>query len=75
MSAACASGAGLAAVYNVPFAATIFILETLLLSWETPLVVAALMTSGTAAMVTRTVLGDVVQYVVPQIPFEHSLVG
>ncbi|WP_416190038.1 chloride channel protein [Neisseria sp. CCUG17229] len=72
---ACASGAGLAAVYNVPFAATIFILETLLLSWETPLVVAALMTSGTAAMVTRTVLGDVVQYVVPQIPFEHSLVG
>ena len=31
---ACASGAGLAAVYNVPLAAAVFALETLLLSWS-----------------------------------------
>lgn len=59
---ACASGAGLAAVYNVPFAATVFVLETLLLTWSLPAVAAALLTCGLTVWVARLGLGDVVQY-------------
>lgn len=59
---ACASGAGLAAVYNVPFAATVFVLETLLLTWSLPAAAAALLTCGLTVWVARLGLGDVVQY-------------
>lgn len=59
---ACASGAGLAAVYNVPLAATIFILETLLLSWTSSALFAALMCCCVAVLVVRLGLGDLVQY-------------
>lgn len=59
---ACASGAGLAAVYNVPLAAAVFVLETLLLVWELPMLLAALITCGTAVLVVRVGLGDMVQY-------------
>ncbi|WII90394.1 chloride channel protein [Kingella negevensis] len=59
---ACASGAGLAAVYNVPLAAAVFVLETLLLVWELPTLLAALITCGTAVLVVRVGLGDMVQY-------------
>ncbi|TNH09177.1 chloride channel protein [Testudinibacter sp. TR-2022] len=59
---ACAAGAGLAAVYNVPLAATIFILETLVVAINARVVFAALLTSVTATMVVRYTLGDLVQY-------------
>lgn len=59
---ACASGAGLAAVYNVPLAATVFVLETMLLSWSMTSLVAALLCCGTAVIVVRWGLGDLVQY-------------
>ncbi len=59
---ACASGAGLAAVYNVPLAAAVFTLETLLLVWTPTAVTAAVFTSVTAAAVARWGMGDVVQY-------------
>mgnify|MGYP002744154359 CR=1 FL=1 len=59
---ACASGAGLAAVYNVPLAATVFVLETLLASWSVPMVLAALLACGVAVLVVRVGLGDTVQY-------------
>lgn len=59
---ACASGAGLAAVYNVPLAASVFILETLLLAWSVPMALAALFTCSVAVVVVRVGLGDVVQY-------------
>ncbi|MDO5639580.1 MAG: chloride channel protein [Neisseria sp.] len=59
---ACASGAGLAAVYNVPMAASIFILETLLLVWTPVAVAAALLVSVLATAVSRWGMGDVVQY-------------
>ena len=58
---ACASGAGLAAVYNVPFAAAVFVLETLLLTWSLPAAAAALITCGLTVWVARLGLGDVVQ--------------
>lgn len=58
---ACASGAGLAAVYNVPLASTLFILEAMLGVW-TQQAAAALLTSVIAAAVARIGLGDVQQY-------------
>ncbi|WP_039850607.1 chloride channel protein, partial [Neisseria sp. oral taxon 014] len=55
---ACASGAGLAAVYNVPLAATLFILETMLGVWTRQAVTAALFCSVLATAVSRMGLGD-----------------
>lgn len=62
---ACASGAGLAAVYNVPLAAAVFALETLLLSWSRERLLAALLACSTAVLVVRAALGDVIQYPLP----------
>ena len=59
---ACASGAGLAAVYNVPLASTLFILEAMLGVWTQQAVAAALLTSVIATAVARIGLGDVQQY-------------
>lgn len=59
---ACASGAGLAAVYNVPLAATVFILETLLFSLTMQSVLSALLCCSVAVLVSRWGLGDWVQY-------------
>lgn len=59
---ACASGAGLAAVYNVPLASTLFILEAMLGMWTQQAVAAALLTSVIATAVARIGLGDVQQY-------------
>lgn len=71
---ACASGAGLAAVYNVPLAAAVFALETLLLRWDFRSVSAALLCSGTAVLVVRQGLGDLVQYPLPQVGFNEALI-
>ncbi|OAM27610.1 chloride channel protein [Eikenella longinqua] len=65
---ACASGAGLAAVYNVPLAAAVFALETLMLSWSRERLLAALIACGTAVLVVRAGLGDVIQYPMPAFP-------
>lgn len=59
---ACASGAGLAAVYNVPLAATVFVLETLLFSLTSQSILSALLCCGVATVVSRFWLGDLVQY-------------
>lgn len=59
---ACASGAGLTAVYNVPLAATIFILETMLLTWSVRSLASAFITVGIATCVALFFLGDLVQY-------------
>lgn len=62
---ACGAGAGLAAVYNVPFGGAIFVLEVLLRSFELRVVIPALVTSVIAAVVAWLGLGDESQYVVP----------
>lgn len=66
---ACAAGAGLASVYNVPFAATVFVLETLLLGWQLPMFAAAVLTCGTAVLTARWGLGDLVQYNLPLLAY------
>lgn len=59
---ACAAGAGLSAIYNVPLAGIIFTLETLLLSWSAFPLLAAFITCSIATAVSRIGLGDLVQY-------------
>lgn len=63
---ACASGAGLAAVYNAPLGATLFVLETIYLKLNKVSVAAAVLTCSTAALTARLGLGDVIQYALPQ---------
>ncbi|MDH2999815.1 chloride channel protein [Chelonobacter oris] len=70
---ACAAGAGLAAVYNVPLAAALFILETLVVAINTRVIFAALLTAVTATMVVRYTLGDLVQYHLTETEINHAL--
>ena len=70
---ACASGAGLAAVYNVPLAGALFALETVLASWSQRAAAAALFCSVSAAAVAQLALGDVQQYPLPDLPVEQTL--
>lgn len=62
---ACAAGAGMAAVYNVPLGGALFALEVLLGAVTLPFVLPALATSLTATAVAWLVLGNVPTYRVP----------
>lgn len=59
---ACGAGAGLAAVYNVPFAAVVFTAETLLCTCRQRAIVPALISCGVATLMARLGLGNIVQY-------------
>lgn len=73
---ACASGAGLTAVYNVPLAATIFILETMVLAFTPRAISAALCSVVLATVVSRFFLGDLVQYPhLADFPITPALIG
>lgn len=71
---ACGAGAGLAAVYNVPFGGAMFILEALLctLSWEA--VLPAITTSVIAVVVSWIGLGNEPLYHIPIPEISYSLV-
>lgn len=71
---ACAAGAGLAAVYNAPLSSTIFILETLLLSWSMHHIIAALLSCSIATFVVRMGLGDTLQYPLSSVSFTDYLI-
>ena len=71
---ACAAGAGLAAVYNAPFSAAVFTLETLILAWDRKSVIAVLLTCGMATLIVRLTLGPALQYTLPEQPFAPSLI-
>jgi len=71
---ACGAGAGLAAVYNVPIAATIFVLEVLLRSARPAAIAIAFSTCLVAALTARLGLGDATQYAELSCPVEPSLV-
>ncbi|WP_298704940.1 chloride channel protein [uncultured Veillonella sp.] len=70
---ACASGAGLAAVYNSPLSATIFVLETLLLTWNRKSLISALIACGVATYIVRLGLGDTIQYDMMQPPLTGAM--
>ncbi|AIT28253.1 chloride channel protein [Bordetella holmesii] len=70
---ACAAGAGLAAVYNVPLAGAVFALEGLLATfcWQAALI--ALATSAIAAAVAWLGLGMGLQYVIGPLEIHPSI--
>ena len=72
---ACAAGAGLAAVYNVPLGGALFALEVLLGTFAPAVAVQALLTSTIAAVVAWIGLGNALQYAVPRFSISYSLVA
>lgn len=72
---ACAAGAGLAAVYNVPLAGALFTLEVLLVSARWQCIIPAVFTSTLAAVVAWSGLGDEQQYHVMAMQLSYSLVA
>lgn len=71
---ACAAGAGLAAVYNVPLGGAMFTLEALLLTLRWSALLPALATSSIAAVVAWIGLGNESQYHIPTYSISYSLV-
>jgi H+/Cl- antiporter ClcA len=71
---ACAAGAGLAAVYNVPFGGALFTLEVLLGSFHWFAVVPAIITSAIAVVVSWIGLGNQSMYHIPSLSLDYSIV-
>lgn len=72
---ACAAGAGLAAVYNVPMAGALFTLEVLLAEFSIALLLRALFISGLAVLISWIGLGNVPAYQVPNLEISNSLIA
>ena len=70
---ACGAGAGMAAVYNVPFGGALFAAEVLLGTVALPAVVPALATAGVATGVSWLLLPDRPTYDVGHLPVSASL--
>jgi H+/Cl- antiporter ClcA len=71
---ACAAGAGLAAVYNVPFGGSVFTLEVLLCTYNWSAVIPAIITSALSTLVSWAGLGNQPMYEVPALSLSASLV-
>ncbi|WP_239324339.1 chloride channel protein [Snodgrassella gandavensis] len=70
---ACSAAAGLSAVFDVPLAAALFALETLLFSFQRNHVIAALICCTTAAWVARVGLGSTPAYQLPTFSLNSPL--
>lgn len=70
---ACAAGAGLAAVYDVPLGGAVFTLEVLLGTWALGSVLPALVAGAVATAVARVVVPDQPVYQLPELAFSGSL--
>lgn len=73
MLTACAAGAGLAAVYNVPFGSVCFIAEVLLHTWSWRALGPALCTCGIATWISWIGLGRYYQYHIADTVVPYSL--
>lgn len=71
---ACGAGAGLAAVYNVPLGAALFVLEVLLGTFAWPAAAVALVTCCIGAVIAWIGLGNEIQYAVPPMTAGASLI-
>lgn len=71
---ACAAGAGLTAVYNVPLGGALFTMEVLLASFAPAVAIPALASAAVAAAVAWAGLGDIYQYRLPPLAVSTSLV-
>ncbi len=71
---ACGAGAGLAAVYNIPLAGTLFVLEVLLGTLSLPALIPAFATCVIATVVAWVGLGNESQYSLPPLAISSPLV-
>lgn len=69
---ACGAGAGLASVYQVPFASALFVLETLGVGWKLKNVVIILITTYLSAYCARPIVGGQAIYLVDKVPLHSS---
>ncbi|MEZ4677605.1 MAG: chloride channel protein [Caldilineaceae bacterium] len=68
---ACGAAAGIASTFNAPIAGTIFALEVILGSFTVRYFGAVVISSVTAAVVSRSLLGDRPAFTVPAYPLTH----
>ncbi len=71
---ACGAGAGLAAVYNVPFGGALFTLEVLLASYQWSLLIPAFITAAIATLVSWSGLGMESIYHIPNLVLNPSII-
>lgn len=71
---ACGAGAGLAAVYNVPFGGALFTLEVLLRTLSFPALIPAFATSAIAVVISWMGLGNQPQYYILPYDITYSLI-
>ena len=69
---ACGAGAGLASVYQVPFASALFVLETLGVGWKLKNIVTILVTTYLSAYCARPIVGGQAIYLVDKVPLHSS---
>lgn len=69
---ACGAGAGLASVYQVPFASALFVLETLGVSWKLKNIVIILVTTYVSAYCARPIVGGQALYLVDKVTIDSS---
>lgn len=69
---ACGAGAGLASVYQVPFASALFVIETLGVGWKLKNVVIILITTYVSAYCARPIVGGQAIYLVDKVPLHSS---
>lgn len=66
------AGAGLASVYQVPFASALFVLETLGVSWKLKNIVIILVTTYVSAYCARPIVGGQALYLVDKVAIDSS---
>lgn len=69
---ACGVGAGLASVYQVPFASALFVIETLGVGWKLKNIVIILVTTYLSAYCARPIVGGQAIYLVDKVPLHSS---
>lgn len=69
---ACGAGAGLASVYQVPFASALFVIETLGVGWKLKNIVIILITTYLSAYCARPIVGGQAIYLVDKVPLHSS---
>lgn len=69
---ACGAGAGLASVYQVPFASALFVIETLGVGWKLKNIVIILVTTYLSAYCARPIVGGQAIYLVDKVPLHSS---
>lgn len=70
---ACASGSALGAVYNAPFATSLFILETLRVKRSFKMLISAIFSSFFSVLIVQFFIGRIVQYQLPRLQIKPQL--